>query len=159
MISLVDKMIKKMEESSAGKDKFKTEFVERLQGVLQLQVRARKQLEAESRRLPYPQLIEQAQLLIEEEKKHQEAVTELIGHLGGTVDVEAAEAFQPNSDGQFSEILKIEGELEDKFIKHANWAEEKGFRHEAHILRDLKDAQYNCVEKIERLLMRTNGAM
>lgn len=159
MMNFVDRMIKKLESDTVVSERTRAELLERLQELYYLQGKTQKVMESEAKRLPYPHLRAEAERLALEEKKYQQTTAELIRKAGGKEDGSALQAFEANSEGQFSQILRTENQLEDKFIEYANWAEEKGFRHEARVLRELKEAHYNCVEKIERLIMRTNGAM
>ncbi len=158
-MNFVDRMIEKLDVGTTVKETDRAELQKKLQELYVLQGKAQKAIESEARRLPYVHLRAEAEALAQEEKRHQETTSELIRNAGGKEDDSALQAYEPASEGEFSEILRIENQLEDKFIEYANWAEEKGFRHEARVLRELKEAHYNCVEKIERLIMRTNGAM
>ena len=158
-MSFVDRMIEKLEVGTTVSEKDRAELLKRLQELYVLQGKGQKEIESEAKRLPYAHLRAEAEELAREEKKHQETTSELIRNAGGKEDDSALQNYEPVSEGEFSEILRIENQLEDKFIEHANWAEEKGFHHEARVLRELKEAHYKCVEKIERLIMRTNGAM
>lgn len=155
----IDRFIKKLETNTSGNENRKHELIDKLQQDLRDELILSKELEAESKRLPYPHLVTEAQQLSSAKARHAGAIARLIETLGGQINREEIDKYSPAPDGKFNEIFLVETQLGVRLAEHANWAEDNGFRHEARVLRDIKDENSDHIEKIERLIMRYNGSM
>jgi len=159
MTSFIDKAIKTLRQDVDDKDGRRRKLLKMLQKDYQDEMTLAMELEAEAKHLPYEHLQEATKALAEKERSHAQKIEELIQGLGGVIDKKFIDEYQPMPDGQFSEMLRIENELEIRLAEHSNYAEDYGFRHESKVLRDIKNEHHDNVETIERIIMKFNGTI
>lgn len=155
----LDRITVSLAKANELKDDQKAELLKMLEHDYREEIILSRELEAEAKHLPYAHLQKEAFQLAEEERRHAEEIAKLIRNLNGNPDLSMLENYQPLPDGQFTEILKIESELELRYAEHSNYAEDYGFRHEARVLREIKEEHYRNIEQIERIIMRLNATL
>ncbi len=155
-IAWIDNVIEKLESGPQREESRREEVREfLLQDYARLLEIARR-LEVESAHVAYPQLRQEIMELVEKKRGFARKIQELVEELGGTVNAEPdLEEIYPQ--GNFREVFNAEGELYDMLTDHSNLAEDYRMFHIAKQLRDMKDENYELVEKLEQIIMRING--
>ena len=158
-VSLIDRWISRLrdEQTLAGDDR--EQLLAELKKDYRDELLLGKMLEVEAAHLPYAHLKEAALQLAGEKKQMAETLEKMIVELGGSVNSEEVDSIPVEATGEFTENLKLENELGERLAEHANLAEDCGLEPQALLLLRLKDKHYNHQERIEELIMKTNGTL
>ncbi len=156
---IIDRWIEKLGNDNPISAEEKEKLVAELQTDYRDEIRLKRMLTAEAEHLPYPHLTEAALKLAEDKQKVADTIRDLIMGLDGSVELEPGDNLSVEATGDFTEILKLENEIGERLVEHANLAEDNGLTEMAQTLLKLKDEHYTHQERIEALIMKTNGTL
>lgn len=159
MSSLIDRWMEKLSTDTKSQTEGVKLLLEKLRENYRDELILAKKLAMEAERLPYLHLTDEAMKLVKEKHEFADFIAKLVTEAGGTVDRSEADGYAADSTGQFTQVLKMETDLGERFVEQLNIAEDCGASEIAKKLIWLKGNHDRHQEAIERLIMKINAAL